>query len=124
MVPFYAFFYRLKAAGLSVRFCTNETQCTREELVEKLNKLGYKLTPRELFAPAPATKMILQKRKLRPHLLIHPGGKPDFDGLDFDKPNCVVIGDAAEEFNYENLTKAFRVLLEMEKPILFSMGYG
>jgi len=116
--------FRLKGSGLSVRFCTNETQCTREELVAKLNKLGYNLKPTELFAPGPATRMILEKRKLRPHLLIHPGGMPDFDGVDYSNPNCVVIGDAADEFYYESLNKAFRTLLEMKEPKLFSMGYG
>ncbi|XP_031570156.1 phospholysine phosphohistidine inorganic pyrophosphate phosphatase-like [Actinia tenebrosa] len=115
---------RLKSSGLNVRFCTNETQCTREELVAKLNKFGYKLLSSELFAPAPATRFILEKRNLRPHLLIHPGGRPDFDGINCNDPNCVVIGDAAQEFYYENMNKAFRALLEMKDPILFSMGYG
>jgi hypothetical protein len=35
---------RLFAAGLPVRFLTNESQCTRRLLWEKLNRLGYSLS--------------------------------------------------------------------------------
>ncbi|XP_048585614.1 phospholysine phosphohistidine inorganic pyrophosphate phosphatase [Nematostella vectensis] len=113
---------RLKAAGFKVRLCTNETQCTREDLVKKLGRFGYKLSVSEMFAPAPAMRAVLQKRDLRPHFLIHAGGRPDFEGLNCDNPNCVVIGDAAESFTYESMNTAFRVLLENHT--LFSMGYG
>ena len=117
-------FGRLKAAGLKVRFCTNETQCTRQELVNKLSKFGYKLSPDELFAPAPAARRILQQRNLRPHLLVHPGNVQEFDGIDQSNPNCVVIGDATDQFSYENMNSAFGTLIGLEKPVLISMGYG
>ena len=38
--------------------------------------------------------------------------------------NCVVVGDAGEEFSYENLNTAFSKLISMKDPILISMGYG
>lgn len=49
---------------------------------------------------------------------------PEFDSVDKTNPNCVVIGDAAEKFSYQNLNEAFRVLLELEKPVLFALGQG
>lgn len=49
---------------------------------------------------------------------------PEFDGVDKAEPNCVVIGDAAEKFSYQNLNEAFRVLTGLEKPVLFSLGQG
>lgn len=49
---------------------------------------------------------------------------PEFDGVDKADPNCVVIGDAAEKFSYQNLNEAFRVLIGLEKPALFSLGQG
>ncbi len=49
---------------------------------------------------------------------------PEFDGVDKTNPNCVVIGDAAENFSYQNLNDAFRVLIGLEKPVLFSLGQG
>lgn len=49
---------------------------------------------------------------------------PEFDDVDKTNPNCVVIGDAAEKFSYQNLNEAFRVLTGLEKPVLFSLGQG
>ena len=49
---------------------------------------------------------------------------PEFDTVDKTDPNCVVIGDAAEKFSYENLNEAFSVLIGLEKPVLFSLGQG
>ncbi|CAH1783937.1 unnamed protein product [Owenia fusiformis] len=115
---------RLKAEGIPLRFCTNETQTTRAELVKKLCKLGFELEANEVFPPAPAMCHILRQRSLRPHLLVHPALLPDFQEIDQSDPNCVVLGDAADVFSYENLNKAFQVLISLEKPVLFSMGGG
>ena len=52
------------------------------------------------------------------------GVLPEFAGVDQTSPNCVVIGDAGDAFSYENVNRAFRVLVEMENPILISMGIG
>jgi hypothetical protein len=54
----------------------------------------------------------------------------EFEGLDkFEgEPNCVVIADAAHNFNYENMNAAFRALLSMRQrgdtPKLFTLGRG
>lgn len=66
------YFGRLKAAGLPVRFCTNETTMTRNMLTEKLHRLGFSMKDEEIFPPIPAVCKVLQKRNLRPHLLVHP----------------------------------------------------
>ncbi|XP_064169816.1 phospholysine phosphohistidine inorganic pyrophosphate phosphatase [Anguilla rostrata] len=49
---------------------------------------------------------------------------PEFKDIDNTNPNCVVIGDAADKFSYQNLNDAFRVLIQLEKPVLFSLGRG
>lgn len=49
---------------------------------------------------------------------------PEFADIDKTNPNCVVIGDAAENFSYANLNEAFRVLIGLEKPVLISLGKG
>ena len=48
----------------------------------------------------------------------------EFDGIEKSNPNCVVVGDAGERFTYENLNRAFRVLVSLENPVLISMGKG
>lgn len=115
---------RLKDAGYKVRFCTNEDQCTREQLVNKLGRFGFNLSPSELLSPSPIARKLIEERNLRPFLLIHPGGLPEFEGLDCSDPNCVVIGGAEEHFTYENMNKAFRLLLTSENPVLLATGYG
>ncbi|KAJ8794049.1 hypothetical protein J1605_003459 [Eschrichtius robustus] len=115
---------RLKRSQLKVRFCTNESQKSREDLVGMLRRLGFDISEGEVTAPAPATCLILKERGLRPHLLIHDGVRSEFDQIDTSNPNCVVIADAREGFSYQNMNKAFQVLMELENPVLLSLGKG
>ncbi|XP_039243133.1 phospholysine phosphohistidine inorganic pyrophosphate phosphatase isoform X2 [Pipra filicauda] len=115
---------RIKASGLKLRLCTNETQATRENFVKKLQGMGFDVSVSEVTAPAPAACHILKERGLRPHLLVHDDLVPEFAEIDKTNPNCVVLGDAAENFTYANLNEAFRVLIGMEKPVLISLGRG
>jgi phospholysine phosphohistidine inorganic pyrophosphate phosphatase len=39
-------------------------------------------------------------------------------------PNCVVIADAGEGFSYQNMNKAFQLLMDLENPVLISLGKG
>ncbi|XP_026988502.1 phospholysine phosphohistidine inorganic pyrophosphate phosphatase isoform X1 [Tachysurus fulvidraco] len=114
----------LQSSDLLLRFCTNETQATREKFVTKLQRMGFNMEVREVFSPAPALVSILKERGLRPHLLVHDDLLPEFDGVDKSDPNCVVIGDAADNFSYQNMNAAFQVLISLERPLLFSMGRG
>ncbi|ODM97635.1 Phospholysine phosphohistidine inorganic pyrophosphate phosphatase [Orchesella cincta] len=120
---------RLQASGIPFRLVTNETQVTVEKTVEKLTKLGFTgICPSSIFAPAPAVAAHLRENSLRGYLLVHPNVLPQFEGVETTEPNCVVVGDAAEHFNYERLNQAFRVLLSLrdkEEPMrLFSLGKG
>ncbi|KAJ3607685.1 hypothetical protein NHX12_024736 [Muraenolepis orangiensis] len=115
---------RLKASDLKLRFCTNETQASREKFVAKLQRMGFDISVCEVFSPAPAALAVLRDRGLRPHLLVYDGLLAEFESVDKSNPNCVVIGDAAENFSYQNLNDAFRVLIGLEKPVLFSLGKG
>ena len=107
-----------------MKFCTNETQCTREKLVSKLNKLGFNLTLNDVHSPAPLAVAYIKKQNLRPYLLVHKEALGDYEDVDKSDPNCVIVGDAAEEFNYENMNNAFRVLLESKAPVLLALGTG
>nr|XP_033796373.1 phospholysine phosphohistidine inorganic pyrophosphate phosphatase isoform X2 [Geotrypetes seraphini] len=115
---------RIKQSGLKLRFCTNETQATRTKFVQKLQQLGFDMSEKEVIAPAPAACQILQERGLHPYLVVHDALVPEFDSVDKSNPNCVVLGDAANNFSYENLNRAFQILIGLETPILFSLGKG
>ncbi|XP_023785774.1 phospholysine phosphohistidine inorganic pyrophosphate phosphatase isoform X2 [Cyanistes caeruleus] len=114
----------IKASGLKLQLCTNETQATRENFVRKLRAMGFDISVAEVTAPAPAACRLLKERGLRPHLLVHDDLVPEFAEIDKTNPNCVVLGDAAENFTYANLNEAFRLLIGMEKPVLISLGKG
>ncbi|XP_044301625.1 phospholysine phosphohistidine inorganic pyrophosphate phosphatase isoform X6 [Varanus komodoensis] len=116
--------FQIKASGLKLQFCTNETQTTRDKFVGKLQHLGFDILVNEVTAPAPAVCRILKQRNLRPHLLVHDDVVPEFADIDKSNPNCVVIGDAADNFSYKNLNDAFQVLISLENPILLSLGRG
>ncbi|CAB3377102.1 Hypothetical predicted protein [Cloeon dipterum] len=115
---------RLREKGIKVRFVTNETQETKNSLVSRLSKMGFTLTEEEVISPCPAMAHELRRNGLRPHLLVHPTVLEEFDGVSTENPNCVVIGDCAEHFSYENMNKAFRVLINMSEPLLYSLGKG
>ena len=57
-------------------------------------------------------------------LLLHPGGLVEFEGVDCHNPNCVIVGGAEEQFTYEHMNEAFRLLLNSSSPVLLAMGYG
>jgi phospholysine phosphohistidine inorganic pyrophosphate phosphatase len=115
---------KLREAGLMIRLVTNETQTTRHTLASSLLELGYSVRERDIVLPCPVLTSLLKRENLRPHLLVHPSVLPEFEGIDQNNPNCVVVGDAAENFTYENLNEAFRILINMEEPRLFSLGRG
>ncbi|XP_014649533.1 PREDICTED: phospholysine phosphohistidine inorganic pyrophosphate phosphatase [Ceratotherium simum simum] len=115
---------KLKRSRLKVRFCTNESQKSLEYLVGLLRGLGFDISEGDVTAPAPATCLILKERGLRPHLLISDGIRSEFDQIDTTNPNCVVMADAGEGFSYQNMNKAFQVLMELENPVLISLGKG
>lgn len=48
----------------------------------------------------------------------------EFEGVDCHNPNCVIIGGAEEQFTYEHMNEAFRLLLNSSSPVLLAMGYG
>ncbi|XP_062234495.1 phospholysine phosphohistidine inorganic pyrophosphate phosphatase isoform X2 [Platichthys flesus] len=115
---------RLMSSDLQLRFCTNETQSSRDKFVAMLQTAGFDISVSQVFSPAPAAVAVLNERGLRPHLLVHDGLLSEFDSVDKTDPNCVVIGDAAENFSYQNMNDAFRVLTGLDKPLLFSLGQG
>jgi HAD superfamily hydrolase (TIGR01458 family) len=111
---------RLSDSQLPVRFLTNTTRATRQRLVTRLLRLGFQIDIESIFSAPVAARRYLQQHDLRPYLLVHPDLEEEFTGLDVNQPNAVVVGDAADEFNYRRLNEAFRIL--MEGGTLISMG--
>jgi len=103
---------RLHGAGVPVRYITNTTRSTRAQVVSKLATLGLQIDEEHLFTAPLMTRDYLNQNQLVPHLLIHPQLEPEFADCLAGTPNVVVVGDAGRAFTYDNLSRAFRLLLQ------------
>jgi phospholysine phosphohistidine inorganic pyrophosphate phosphatase len=81
------------------------------------------MSEESIMPPAFAAKQFIQQNNLRPHLLVHPNVLPDFEDLEKDDPTCVVLGDAVELFNYQNINTVFRLIKEKNCELI-SLGKG
>eukprot|EP00884_Botryococcus_braunii_P017585 jgi/Botrbrau1/450/Bobra.110_2s0097.2 len=114
----------LRNHGLQVRFVTNTTKDTSANLQALLLKLGFEIPPQEIISSLGAAKKLLKDRGLRPFLLMHPRALPEFDGIEQQEPNAVLVGLAMDAFSYENMNAAFRVLLENPEAPLIAIHKG
>lgn len=103
---------RLRGAGLPIRFVTNVTRRPFDEILERLHAMGFDIAPQELLTAPRAARAYIESHELRPYLLIHPALEAEFSDLDTGSPNAVLLGDAADRFDYAHLNRAFRVLME------------
>ena len=47
-----------------------------------------------------------------------------FSDVNTEDPNCVLMGDAEDNFTYESMNAAFRVLYALRKPLIVTLGCG
>jgi len=95
-----------------VRFLTNTTQKTSAQVVKKLQQMGFDITSDEIITALDVTKMFLEKEKSSAEFLLTDDALSFFDELKFYDKKYVVVGDAQHNFNYENLNRVFRKLID------------
>lgn len=103
---------RAQDAGLHLRFITNTSQKSRASLLMHLRGFGFRLREDQLFTAVDAAREWLIRRNLRPYCLVHENIRDEFSDLDQHEPNAVLVADAAQGFNYDNLNRAFQLCLE------------
>lgn len=103
---------QLRAAGIPMRFVTNTSRSTRASIVARLQGMGFHITSEEVFTAPLAAKAYCRSRGFHPYLLIHDELRPDFSDLTGEKPDAVLVADAAEGFSYQNMNRAFRLLMD------------
>lgn len=113
---------RAQRSDITVRFITNTSQKTRTELLRHLHSFGFEVDPGQLFTAVDAARQWLRERRLRPFCLVHENLETEFDDFDQHDPNAVLIADAAEGFNYQNLNRAFQLC--MAGAPLLGVGYN
>ena len=105
----------LRNKSIPFRFLTNTTTKTRREIREKLGSFGLLIDEKEIFSAAYIGINYLRSIGSPPcHLLIHDNIYSDYSEFDVHdrKPEFVVIGDRGHKWNYDDLNKAFRYLME------------
>jgi HAD superfamily hydrolase (TIGR01458 family) len=105
-------------------FITNTSRRTLAMIEQSLQRLGFSIAADDIFTAASAALDYLRGHDLTAHALVHANLRDDFAPLQKSKPNAVVLGDAAEGFTYDNLNRAFRVLMQDADTPLISMGYN
>jgi Haloacid Dehalogenase Superfamily Class (subfamily) IIA len=104
----------LRARGVAVRFVTNTTTRSRRALAERLNRMGFPAAPEEIYSPPWAAGRFLRARGARAFLLVPESAREDFAGVpeDDQRLDYVVVGDLGEDWTFERLNRAFRLILE------------
>ncbi len=100
---------RAQASDLELRFITNTSRRSRQQLITDLKTLGFNIDPHRLFTAPTAAHAWIESNGLRPFCLVHRDLVNEFSDLDQANPNAVLIGDAAEGFCYRSLDRAFQL---------------
>ena len=107
----------LKEQGYITRFVSNSTRKSRLAIEARLRGLGFDLGSDEIFTPSVAAINFIGATGLkRCHLLTTGDLHSEFKaaGLFHQDTGAdwVIIGDAGDNFNYESMNKAFRLVLQ------------
>jgi len=107
---------QLRRARVPFLVLTNTTSMTRRELRDRLVDGGFDLAPEELMTAPTATAAYLRTHhpRARCFLINKKDISEDLEGVDLvdEDAEVVVIGGAEDRFTYENVNKAFQMLME------------
>lgn len=73
-------FSRLRATSVMVRFVTNTTKESKQDLLERLKKLEFDISEDEIFTSLTAARNLVEQKQVRPMLLVDDRALPDFKG--------------------------------------------
>ncbi|KAF1751638.1 hypothetical protein GCK72_018192 [Caenorhabditis remanei] len=107
-----------------VKFLSNAKGNSNRNVARRLQRLGINVREEDVITPAPVVAQYCRENKLRPHLFVRDDVLEYFDGIDTSSPNCVVMGEVEEGFSFDRINRAFRILIDMPKPLLITMGNG
>ncbi|GAA3929817.1 TIGR01458 family HAD-type hydrolase [Litoribacillus peritrichatus] len=102
---------RLEKGGLTLRFITNTSRKTHQNVLTDLHNMGFDIPPEQLFTACESAVSWCEKLSLRPYCLVHKNIQSAFKNLQKEPFNAVIIGDAELDLNYQNLDRAFQILL-------------
>lgn len=105
----------MRKSSIKFILATNTTKESKENLLSKLNKIGFKINSEELFTSLTAASCLVKKLSLKPHLVLEDNAKKDFQEvceieLPLQKADSLVIGLAPKKFNYQDMNDYFNFL--------------
>ncbi|UJA20842.1 TIGR01458 family HAD-type hydrolase [Thermoleophilia bacterium SCSIO 60948] len=107
----------LRGRDLGLRFATNTTTRSRYATLDKLRRLGFDVADEELFTPAVlASRVCAERGHSRVALIMEAAIKRDFPDLaevpaGAGSADAVIVGDLGEDFGFEILNRAFRLVM-------------
>lgn len=94
-----------------IRFATNTTRRAPCTILTRLRKFGFNIKEEELFTALAAAKALIKEHNAKAYTLLTQDATDYFGNLhSLEDVKFVVVGDAAENFNYTRLNRAFRFL--------------
>ena len=103
--------------GYDYRFVSNSTRRCKSSVADRLKGLGYDISEKQIFTPPLVAIEHMKKRgKDRCYLLTTGDVYRDFEnaGIEVcqDEADCIIIGDAADDFTFERLNQALRMIMD------------
>ena len=124
-------FHKTSSKDVQIKFLTNTTTVSSNTLLQNLRTIGFDkdCIPIDTYimTSVNATKEFLMSKDLRPLCLVESDLlEYDLKNVNFDNPNCVLVGLSPDSFNYNDLNKAFRLIeklkkVEHEHPLIIAM---
>ena len=97
-------------AHYPLRLITNTTRTTPATMTRHMEKLGFHIEEGEMYTALAATKDYVQSKGYTVFPVLTDEAKTYFLDVCGESPDCVVIGDAHTNFNFEHINTAFRYL--------------
>ncbi|NNM01685.1 MAG: TIGR01458 family HAD-type hydrolase, partial [Gammaproteobacteria bacterium] len=104
----------LEASGMPYLFVTNTTSRPRGAIVDKLAAMGVNTHRDRILTPAVAAVDWLAQQSISSLALFVPEAtREEFAGfaIDSDEVGAVVLGDYGEDWDFQTLNRAFRLLM-------------
>lgn len=114
--------------GIPHLFLTNTTSRPRSALVEKLAGMGMPVTEAQILTPPVAAARWIPRHTPGPvALFVAPATAVEFGDLEIaghaqPEVGAVVVGDYAERWSFDELNRAFRLLMADSSPALVALG--
>lgn len=99
----------LRSAGFLLRFVTNTASQSETQLYAQLTGMGFSPHAGELFSAPSAARAYARHHKLHPFCLVHDNLREDFACFSGPEHNAVILADAGDKLNYQNLNYAFQL---------------